>query len=105
MRVYKIQEESLRGLLLRLKEFETSGMGKIENVGIMTNNSFPTSIFVQYLKSSANALAPVSDYELVQIDADGNIVDFNKMFDGPFQRYAFLGECLTQNMESIEIID
>lgn len=105
MRVFKIQEESLRALLMRLKQFETSGMGKIDNLGIMTNQSFPNSVFVQYLKSDTNALAPVSDYELVQIDEQGNIVDFNKMFEGPFQRYAFLGECLTQNIESIEIID
>lgn len=105
MRVYKAQELELRRLMFRLSEFEKSGKGKIYNIGVMTNQDFPTDVFVQYESADANSAAPVIESNLYQITQDGLLLNFKEFFSNPFEKYAFLGRCLVENIENIEVID
>ena len=105
MRVYKLQEIALKGLLTRLAEYEKSGMGKVFNIGIMTNADFQTDVFVQYEISDAMSTTPVRESNLWRISINGELSDFKQNFANPFDKYAFLGRCLIENVESIEVID
>jgi hypothetical protein len=105
MRLYKAQELELKGLMFRLSQYEKSGNGKIYNIGVMTNSDFPTDIFVQYESTEVNSLAPVVESNLYQITQNGMLINFKEFFPNPFEKYAFLGRCLVENIENIEIID
>lgn len=105
MKVYKLQEIELRGLLNRLNDFEKSGLGKVYNIGIMTNVDFSNQVFVEYEMSNAVSENPVSESYLWKIGPDGKIINFKEFFSNPFDLYAFLGRCLVQNIENVEIID
>ena len=105
MTLFKVQELELKGLMFRLSQFEKSGKGKISNIGIMTNSDFPTDVFVQYESSDTNSMAPVVEYNLYQITKDGILINFKEYFNNPFEKYAFLGRCLTENINNIQIID
>ena len=105
MRVYKNQELELRRLMFRLTEFEKSGKGKIYNIGVMTNQDFPTDVFVQYESADVNSASPVIESNLYQITQDGLLINFKEFFTNPFEKYAFLGRCLVENIENIEVID
>jgi AAA+ ATPase superfamily predicted ATPase len=105
MKLFKVQELELKGLMFRLSQFEKSGKGKIYNIGIMTNSDFPTDVFVQYELTYSNSASPVTESNLYRITKDGNLINFKEFFSNPFEKYAFLGRCLTENIENIEIID
>ena len=105
MRVYRQQELELRRLMFRLSEFEKAGKGKIYNIGVMSNQDFPTDVFVQYESADANAASPVVESNLYQISRDGLLINFKEFFNNPFEKYAFLGRCLVENIENIEVID
>lgn len=105
MRVFKAQELELRRLMFRLTEFEKSGKGKIFNIGVMTNQDFPTDVFVQYESADTNSPAPIIESNLYQITQDGRLINFKEFFNNPFEKYAFLGRCLVENIDNIEVID
>jgi hypothetical protein len=42
---------------------------------------------------------------LFKITREGAMENFLDMFSNPFEKYAFLGRCLVQNIENIEVID
>ena len=105
MRVYKLQEMALKGLLTRLTDYEKSGMGKVFNINIMTNADFETDVFIQYEVADSMSTTPVRDSNLWRISKNGELTDFKKYFPNPFDKYAFLGRCLIENVESIEVID
>jgi len=105
MTVYRLQEIELKGLLSRLSNFETSGQGKIYNIEVMTCNDFVNDIFVAYELSDTVSSAPIVKPNLFRITKEGEMTNFLEMFSNPFEKYAFLGKCLVQNIENIEVID
>lgn len=105
MTLFKVQELELKGLMFRLSQYEKSGNGKIYNIGIMTNSDFPTDVFVQYESTSSNSTSPIIESNLYRITKDGILINFKEYFNNPFEKYAFLGRCLTENIENIQIID
>jgi hypothetical protein len=105
MVIYRLQETELKGLLERLYNFEKSGQGKIYNIEIMTNSDFQGDVFVSYELADNLSAEPVRQSNMYQITKDGKLVNFITNFNNPFEKYAFLGRCLVQNIETIEVID
>jgi hypothetical protein len=105
MIIYRLQERELKGLLERLYNFEKSGQGKIYNIEIMSNNDFPGDVFVSYELADNLSAEPVRQSNMYQITKSGELINFITNFSNPFEKYAFLGRCLVQNIENIEVID
>jgi hypothetical protein len=105
MILYRLQEIELKALLVRLSNFEASGQGKIYNIEVMTNNDFPNDVFISYELSDTLSSAPIVKPNLFKITKEGAMENFLDMFFNPFEKYAFLGRCLVQNIENIEVID
>lgn len=87
------QLNSMKKLLLNLKEFVDLKYGTIDNIVVMTHKLMPNSIMVKYEKNFTTAGQMDYENRIASVDLDGNITFIDQNFKNIFERSAFLSEC------------
>lgn len=99
---------SIFNLMSNLKEIQEKGLASIKDIVAMTNPNAADTIFLCYEKYYSNGGDSVYEYKIAQIDTNGMISFIDDKFRNIFERYSFLGECKTfdiENKDEFEQID
>jgi hypothetical protein len=107
-KINKRQLIAIFNLLNNLKEIQAKNIATIKDIVTMVNFNLPDSILLRYEKDYYNGDEARYEFKIAQIDIFGNIKFIDGGFKTIFDRYSFLGECKTfdiENPEEYEKID
>lgn len=103
MEITQTQELGFKKLMANIADFSNK-YGSINNLIIMTNPNFPTSIFVKYNKQFGLVKDRKLEIKIVEITDEGQLIVINDVFKNIYERYAFLGECTPINAKDLIVI-
>jgi len=103
MNITQPQEAAFKKLMANIATF-SNRYGSIDNLMIMTNPNFPTSIFVKYNKQFGLVKDRKLEINIVEITQSGELIVLSDVFKNIYERYAFLGECVPIEVKDLIVI-
>lgn len=95
----KKQLQAIKSLIDNLLQYSKKGYGKISNLSTMVNFQMPNSIIVKYEKEFNSSGEMGYEFVILSFDADGKSTQLNEGFKTMFDRYNFISECKTFDIE------
>tara|TARA_R110000868_G_scaffold101361_2_gene279057 strand:+ start:10079 stop:10456 length:378 start_codon:yes stop_codon:yes gene_type:complete len=99
-KITKRQLIAIINLLQNLKDIQAKGLATYKDIITMVNFISPNSIFLRYEKIYDNGGEQRYEYKIAEIDEFGNTKFIDDKFQNIFERYSFLGECKTFDIEN-----
>jgi hypothetical protein len=99
-KITKRQFIAIINLLQNLKDNQAKGIATYKDIITMVNFISPNSIFLRYEKFYDNGGEQRYEYKIAEIDNFGNTKFVDDKFQNIFERYSFLGECKTFDIEN-----
>ena len=91
---------AILNLLNNLKDIQARNIASIKDIVTMVNFNMPSSILLRYEKSYYNGGDATYEFKIAEIDEFGNTKFIDDKFKNIFDRYSFLGECKTFDIEN-----
>lgn len=91
---------AILNLIKRLKEVEAQKIAFFKDIICMVNFNFPNDIFLRYEKEYFEGDGGKYAIKIAQINEDGVVKFIDDDFKNIFERYSFLGECKTFDIEN-----
>ena len=101
----KRQLIAIFNLMNNLKEIQDKNIAFIKDIITMVNFNFPNSVFLRYEKDYYSGGEARYEFKIAEIYEDGSTRFIDEKFKNIFDRYSFLGECKTFNIENPEEYD
>lgn len=99
-KISKRQFIAIINLLKNLNEIQAKGLATYKDIVTMVNFMSPNSVFLRYEKFYFNGGEERYEYRIAEIDENGNVKFIDDKFKDIFQRYSFLSECKTFDIEN-----
>ena len=97
--INKKQFIAIYNLINNLNDIQQKNIAVIKDMITMVNFNFANSIFLRYEKEYFSDGAKY-EYKIAEIDINGTIKVIDEKFNNVFERYSFLGECKTFDIEN-----
>ena len=91
---------AILNLLNNLKDIQAKNIATIKDIVTMVNFNMPNSILLRYEKNYYSGGDAMYEFKIAEVDEFGNIKFIDDKFKNIFDRYSFLGECKTFDIEN-----
>jgi hypothetical protein len=99
-KINRRQFVAIYNLLNNLKDINARKVAVISNIVTMVNFTMPKSVLIRYEKEFYSDGDVAYEYKICQVDEMGNLRFIDQDFKNIFDRYSFLGECKTFDLEN-----